>query len=90
MTKKIACSLCLSLALAAWSLAIYAQMAPIQLTKPSVDAVNNDQAAAWVVDENMGVLYCELVRETPASVKRVTCYDGHGEVTPGRSETRLN
>lgn len=90
MTKKIARSSCIGLALIAWSCAMHAQMAPIQLTKPSVDAVNNDQAAAWVVDENMGVLYCELVRETPASVKRVTCYDGHGEVTPGRAESRLN
>ena len=88
MTKKIAISLGVAPMLVAWSFSMHAQMAPIQLTNPSVDAVNNGQAAAWVADENMGVLYCELVRETPASAKRVACYDSHGEVTPKRSQAR--
>ena len=88
MTKKIAMSLCVAPVFVAWSCTTLAQMAPIQLTNPSVDAVNNDQTAAWVADENMGVLYCELVRETPASTKRVACYDSHGEVTPKRSQAR--
>ena len=87
MTKKIAISLCVGSMFIAWSLTPLAQMAPIQLTNPSVDAVNSDQTAAWVADENMGVLYCELLRETPASGKRVACYDSHGEVTPKRSQT---
>ena len=90
MTKKIAISLCVGLLFVAWSLTTQAQLAPIQLTNPSVDAVNNDQTAAWVADESMGVLYCELVRETPASTKRVACYDSYGEVTPGRSDARSN
>lgn len=68
----------------------HAQMAPIQLTNPSVDAVNGDQSAAWVADENMGVLYCELVRETPTAAKRVACYDSRGEVAPRREASLRN
>jgi len=33
-----------------------AQMAPIQLTNPSIDAVSRDETAPWIADENLGVL----------------------------------
>ncbi|MGR8950575.1 MAG: hypothetical protein ACU84Q_21230 [Gammaproteobacteria bacterium] len=57
-----------------------AQIASFQLTNPAVDAVAGDKTAAWVVDENMGVLFCELVSDEAG--KRVECYDGNGLVSP--------
>ena len=57
-----------------------AQMAAVQLTNPAIDAVNGEQTAAWVADENLGVLYCELVRQTSTAQKRVACFDSNGEV----------
>ena len=62
--------------------AVFGQMAAIQLTNPSVDAVNANATAAWVADENMGVLYCELTADTTNAQKRVICYDSKGEVSP--------
>lgn len=62
-----------------------AQMAPIQLTNPAIDAVNNDKTAAWIADENLGVLYCELIRQEGAKSKRVACFDSNGAVAPAGS-----
>ncbi|MEM7466309.1 MAG: hypothetical protein AAF387_05430 [Pseudomonadota bacterium] len=59
-----------------------AQMAPIQLTNPAVDSVPGNDNAAWIADENMGVLYCELIEESTR--KRVVCYDSNGAVLPQR------
>ena len=59
-----------------------AQVASFQLTNPAIDAIPGEQAAAWVADENLGVLYCELV--THAAAKRVECYDGNGKISPSK------
>lgn len=59
-----------------------AQMAPIQLTNPSIDAVNGDETAAWIADENLGVLYCELKNQKDNKPKRVACFDSNGAVAP--------
>ncbi len=61
---------------------VSAQVASFQLTNPAIDAVEGDHNAAWVADENLGVLYCELV--TQADSKRVECYDGNGKVSPSK------
>lgn len=61
-----------------------AQMAPMQLTNPSVDSIKGDKTAAWIADENMGVLYCELILTDDKTSKRVMCFDSNGQVTPGK------
>ena len=62
------------------SLAVVAQMAPIQLTNPAVDSVSGAKVAAWIADENMGVLYCELVTSAGEETQRVACFDSNGPV----------
>ena len=66
---------------------ISAQMAPMQLTNPAVDSVVGDNPAAWIADENMGVLYCELIAGDGENSKRVMCFDSNGAVTPGKGIT---
>lgn len=67
---------------ALWWGSVSAQVASFQLTNPAIDAVEGKRNAAWVADENLGVLYCELL--TQADSKRVECYDGNGKISPSK------
>lgn len=62
-----------------------ANLAPIQLTNPAVDGLDSETPSAWIVDENMGVIYCELIGS--GEDKRVRCFDSNGALEAS-SESR--
>lgn len=80
MKKHVTSRILLGVSLSLTSLVVVAQMAPIQLTNPAVDSISGSKPAAWIADENMGVLYCELVTSAGDS-QRVACFDSNGPVT---------
>ena len=55
-------------------------LAPMQLTNPDVAVTVQGPAAAWVVDENLGVLYCTTVNDAAGVALRVSCIDSNGLV----------